>query len=84
MYDKGRHPIPILANGPGTGKSRFLQELPTLLEHLDEYPGLFNEKDREDLRIFNDLKIELLKPIPSFLKLKSQKANQCKLNVQIR
>ncbi|CAI2190522.1 7395_t:CDS:2 [Funneliformis geosporum] len=31
-YDKQLHHIPILANGPGTGKSRFLQELLTLLE----------------------------------------------------
>ncbi|CAB5185792.1 unnamed protein product [Rhizophagus irregularis] len=29
--DSNLHPIPILANGPGTGKSRLLQELPTLL-----------------------------------------------------
>ena len=28
--DKNLHPIPILADGPGSGKSRFLQELPTL------------------------------------------------------
>ncbi|CAG8629446.1 29420_t:CDS:2, partial [Racocetra persica] len=32
------HPIPILANGPGAGKSRFLQELPTLLcDHVEKY-----------------------------------------------
>ncbi|PKK74406.1 hypothetical protein RhiirC2_774808 [Rhizophagus irregularis] len=29
--DSHLHPIPISANGPGTGKSRLLQELPTLL-----------------------------------------------------
>ncbi|EXX56309.1 hypothetical protein RirG_217290 [Rhizophagus irregularis DAOM 197198w] len=29
--DSNLHPIPILANGPGTVKSRLLQELPTLL-----------------------------------------------------
>ncbi|CAG8675541.1 23113_t:CDS:2, partial [Gigaspora rosea] len=29
--DRNNHHIPILANGPGTGKSRFLQELPILL-----------------------------------------------------
>ena len=27
--DRNLHPIPFLADGPGTGKSRFLQELPT-------------------------------------------------------
>ncbi|RIB28861.1 hypothetical protein C2G38_1335249 [Gigaspora rosea] len=29
--DRNNHHIPILVNGPGAGKSRFLQELPTLL-----------------------------------------------------
>ena len=28
IKDKQQHPIPILADGPGSGKSRFLQELP--------------------------------------------------------
>ncbi|PKC10159.1 hypothetical protein RhiirA5_414692 [Rhizophagus irregularis] len=36
--DRNIHPIPILANGPGTGKSRFLQEIPTLLrEQAEKY-----------------------------------------------
>ena len=26
--DRNLHPIPFLADGPGSGKSRFLQELP--------------------------------------------------------
>ncbi|CAB4430708.1 unnamed protein product [Rhizophagus irregularis] len=36
------HHIPILANGPGTGKSRFLQELPALLlnHNVDELKNL--------------------------------------------
>ncbi|CAB4388867.1 unnamed protein product [Rhizophagus irregularis] len=29
--DRNLHPIPLLANGPDTGRSRLLQELPTLL-----------------------------------------------------
>ncbi|PKC68384.1 hypothetical protein RhiirA1_457299 [Rhizophagus irregularis] len=44
-YDNELHHIPILANGPGTGKSRFLQELLTLLEqyrneHLSQIDNL--------------------------------------------
>ncbi|EXX73106.1 uncharacterized protein OCT59_027996 [Rhizophagus irregularis] len=36
--DRNIHPIPLLANGPGTGKSRFLQEIPTLLrENAENY-----------------------------------------------
>ncbi|CAB5336414.1 unnamed protein product [Rhizophagus irregularis] len=36
--DRNIHPIPLLANGPGTGKSRSLQEIPTLLrEHAENY-----------------------------------------------
>ncbi|CAG8646839.1 8654_t:CDS:2, partial [Funneliformis mosseae] len=36
--DRNHHPIPLLANGPGTGKSRFLQEIPTLLrEQIENY-----------------------------------------------
>ncbi|CAG8759318.1 16488_t:CDS:2, partial [Rhizophagus irregularis] len=40
--DKQLHHIPILANGPGTGKSQFLQELPALLlnHNVDELKNL--------------------------------------------
>ncbi|PKY60732.1 hypothetical protein RhiirA4_550893 [Rhizophagus irregularis] len=35
------HPIPTLANGPGTGKSRFLQDIPLLLnQNADELKNL--------------------------------------------
>ncbi|CAB4441041.1 unnamed protein product [Rhizophagus irregularis] len=35
--DKSFHPIPVLAGGPGTGKSRFLNEIKRLLRHyIDE------------------------------------------------
>ena len=39
--DKSYHPIPILASGPGTGKSRFLDEIERLLRH---YIGESDEK----------------------------------------
>ncbi|POG62894.1 uncharacterized protein OCT59_025295 [Rhizophagus irregularis] len=39
--DKGNHPIPVLAGGPGTGKSRFLDEIERLLWRC------INESDEE-------------------------------------
>ncbi|CAG8614883.1 16022_t:CDS:2, partial [Racocetra persica] len=47
--DRNNHPIPILVNGPGAGKSRFLQELPTLLcNHVQKYT--------EDNSLINSIK----------------------------
>ena len=37
-WDKNLHPIPFLANGPGSGKSRFLQEMAggSFKEHIQK------------------------------------------------
>jgi hypothetical protein len=48
--DRNVHPIPLLANGPGTGKSRFLQEIPTLLR---EQAGKYTADD-EFLNMIKD------------------------------
>ncbi|GES82511.1 hypothetical protein GLOIN_2v1593312 [Rhizophagus clarus] len=45
LQDRNNHPIPLLANGPGTGKSRFLQEVPTLLRERAE--KLLREQAKE-------------------------------------
>ncbi|RIA80837.1 hypothetical protein C1645_744971 [Glomus cerebriforme] len=44
--DRNSHPIPLLANGPGTGKSRFLQEIPILLREQIENCT----REREEMR----------------------------------
>ncbi|CAG8509730.1 3294_t:CDS:2 [Funneliformis caledonium] len=55
IYDKQEHQIPILANGPGTGKSRFLQELPTLIENqAREY---VDKDNNEFLDVFDNRKV---------------------------
>ncbi|KAI3655361.1 hypothetical protein MP638_007284, partial [Amoeboaphelidium occidentale] len=47
--DKSFHPIPFLADGPGTGKSRFLQELPTQFKnHI--LNGHYDNKFKELLK----------------------------------
>ncbi|CAG8566756.1 13261_t:CDS:2 [Funneliformis mosseae] len=39
IRDRSLHPIPILVGGPGTGKSRILQEFPELLyNYAQQYP----------------------------------------------
>lgn len=45
LGDKSRHPLPFLADGPGAGKSRFLQELSSsfkafVLSRSETYKGL--------------------------------------------
>ncbi|CAG8677336.1 23168_t:CDS:10 [Rhizophagus irregularis] len=48
--DRNLHPIPLLANGPDTGRSRLLQELPTLLrEQAKNYTT-----DNELLKMINN------------------------------
>lgn len=48
--DRNLHPIPFLADGPGSGKSRFLQELRTSFKnHIME--GDYNEKFKD---VMND------------------------------
>lgn len=47
--DKSFHPIPFLADGPGTGKSRFLQELPTSFKnHIMN--GNYNEEFKKAMK----------------------------------
>ncbi|CAB4478908.1 hypothetical protein RhiirA1_453391 [Rhizophagus irregularis] len=47
------HPISLLANGPGTRKSRFLQEIPTLLrEHAENYTNDDELLDRIKYRMY--------------------------------
>ncbi|KAJ2994827.1 hypothetical protein HDV02_001286 [Globomyces sp. JEL0801] len=41
--DRNLHPIPFLADGPGSGKSRFLQELPSSLINLVSQGGYSQE-----------------------------------------
>jgi hypothetical protein len=48
IKDRNAHPIPFLADGPGTGKSRFLQELPAsfrafVLKSEQRYDQKFRE-----------------------------------------
>ncbi|KAF9996950.1 hypothetical protein BGZ79_009311 [Entomortierella chlamydospora] len=48
--DRNQHPIPLLASGPGTGKSRFLQEFPNMLQKKAE------SDENEDVRkTFHDV-----------------------------
>ncbi|CAI2180355.1 897_t:CDS:2, partial [Funneliformis geosporum] len=49
------HHIPILANGPGTGKSRFLQELLTLIEN--QARGYIGKGNNELLDAFDNRKL---------------------------
>ncbi|EXX65503.1 uncharacterized protein OCT59_029085 [Rhizophagus irregularis] len=44
VSDKGLHPIPVLAGGPGVGKSRFLDEVERLLVQYA------NESDDDEIR----------------------------------
>ncbi|KAI9338230.1 hypothetical protein BDR26DRAFT_863244 [Obelidium mucronatum] len=41
--DRNLHPIPFLADGPGTGKSRFLQELPLSFKSFVDKANLPND-----------------------------------------
>ena len=40
--DRNEHPIPLLACGPGTGKSRFLQEVGNMLLQKATSTGAFS------------------------------------------
>jgi hypothetical protein len=46
-HDRNLHPIPFVADGPGSGKSRFLQELPTSFRSFVKNSSRYSKEVKE-------------------------------------